>query len=56
MLLNHKFTIDDRVNLMNKVFTHELIRKVAMSVYQQDRQLVTYFIAMSVLTGEGLLD
>ena len=32
-LLNQKFTIDDRVNLINKVLTQELIRKVALSVY-----------------------
>jgi len=42
--------------MLNSVFTQELIRKVAFSVYQEDRQLVTYYIAFSVLSAEGLLD
>lgn len=55
-MLNTKFSADERINMLNSVFTQELIRKVIFSVYQEDRQLVTYFITLSVLSAEGLLD
>ena len=55
-MLNTKFSADERINMLNSTFTQELIRKVIFSVYQEDRQLTTYFIAISVLSAEGLLD
>lgn len=36
-LLNTKFTAEERIQMMNAVFTQELIRKVTFSVYQDDR-------------------
>ena len=48
-LLNHKFSADERIALLMKSFTQELIRKVAYSAFQEDRQLITYFISMKVL-------
>ena len=42
--------------MLNSTFTQELIRKVIFSVYQDDRQLVTYYIAINVLSAEGMLD
>ena len=37
-------------------FTQELIRKVIFSVFQQDRQLCTYFISLRVVQAESLTD
>jgi len=55
-LLNNKFTADERINILIKTFTQELYKKVIFSVYQEDRQLVTYFISMRILHAEGLAD
>lgn len=55
-LLNHKFSADERIELLIKSFTQELIRKVIFSCFQDDRQLVTYFICVKVLLAEELLD
>jgi hypothetical protein len=32
-MLNTKFSADERINMLNSVFTQELIRKVIFSVY-----------------------
>lgn len=55
-LLNHKFSADERIELLIKSFTQELIRKVIFSCYQDDRQLVTYYICTKVLYAEDMLD
>ena len=55
-LLNHKFSADERIELLIKTFTCELIRKVIFSCFQDDRQLVTYFMCVKVLLAEDLLD
>jgi dynein heavy chain, axonemal len=55
-LLNQKFSADDRIKLLIKSFTQDLIRKVAFSAYQEDRQLITYFISLKVLQGEDMID
>lgn len=55
-LLNHKFSPDERISMLIKSFTQELIRKVIFSCFQDDRQLVTYFICIKILLAEDLLD
>ena len=32
-MLNTKFSADERINMLNSIFTQELIRKVIFSVY-----------------------
>lgn len=54
--MNHKFSADERIQLLIKSFTQELIRKTIFSCFQDDRQLVTYFISIKVLLAEELLD
>ena len=36
-LLNHKFSADERIELLIKSFTQELIRKTIFSCFQDDR-------------------
>jgi dynein heavy chain len=55
-LLNSKFSPDDRISMLIKTFTQELIRKIVFSAFQEDRQLLTYYIAMKVLQAEELMD
>ena len=56
MINNEEFALKDftmspeyRVELLLKTFTQEIIRKVNFSVFQEDRQLVTYFLTLKVL-------
>ena len=42
--------------MLIKTFTQELIRKIIFSAFQEDRQLLTYYIAMKVLQAEELMD
>jgi hypothetical protein len=51
-----RVSIDSRIKILIHTFTQEIMRKVTFSVSQEDRQLVSYFLAMRVLMAEQLTD
>lgn len=55
-LLNNTFSVEDRIELLIKTFTQELFKKISMSVFEEDRKLVTYMLVMRVLESEAFLD
>ena len=55
-LLNMRFTVDEGIQLLIKTFTQELMRRVIFSVYQEDRQLIIYYISLKVLAAEQKTD
>ena len=48
-LLNNKYSPEQRISILIKTFTQELMKKVIFSAFQEDRQLVTYFVSLRVL-------
>ena len=55
-LLNNTFSVEDRINLLIKTVTQEVYKKISMSVFEEDRKLVTYMLVMRVLEAESFVD
>jgi hypothetical protein len=47
---------EHRVDLIVKTLTQEIMKKVIFSVFQEDRQFVTYFLTVKILQAEQLSD
>ena len=55
-LLNNTFSVDERIELLIKTFTQELFKKISMSVFEEDRKVVTYMLVLRVLESESFID
>ena len=51
-LLNDNYSPEHRISLLIKTFTQALMKKNIFSVFQDDRQLVTYLVSLRVLEAE----
>lgn len=48
-LVANQITSEQRCDLLNSIFTQELVRKVVFSVFQPDREMATNFIVLRIL-------
>jgi hypothetical protein len=55
-LLNNTFSVQERIDLLQTTFTQELFKKVQMAIFEKDRKVVTYMIAMRILESENFID
>ena len=52
----NKISLEERLDMLTASFTHELFKRVSVSLFERDRPLFSYLLAFRVLDFDGFLD
>lgn len=48
--------MEERIEILIKTFTQELYKKIIVSVFEEDKKLVTYMLVIRIMQSEGYID
>lgn len=54
--MDTKLSVEERSELLKSSLTQEIIRKITFSVFQEDRQILVYFLALRILQAESMAE